>query len=215
MKKILISIKPEWVEKILNGEKTIDGEIWKFIEGHENEYLISNFGRVLSIPRKRTKGGLLKPQIGKWGYEHVCIRENGKYKLHKIHRLVAKAFLPNPQGFSQVNHKNGNKVDNRVENLEWCSPSFNSKEAYRIGLSHNSKKQREKARQICSETKNVPVIAFKNGSSKIFKSISEASRELKIPVSCISRVINGKRKCSHGYLFKRAPQSWLYVEEKE
>ena len=87
MKALLIPIRPEWVVKILNGEMTIEGEIWKPISGHENEYLVSNYGRILSIPRRRTKGGLCKLQIDKWGYLHVCIRENGKYKLRKIHNL--------------------------------------------------------------------------------------------------------------------------------
>lgn len=203
MKAILQSIRPEWVAKILNGEKTISGEQWKYIEGHENEYLVSNFGRIASIPRKRTKGGLLKPQIGKWGYEHVCIREKGKYKLHKVHRLVAKAFLPNPKNFPQVNHINGIKTDNRVENLEWCSAKHNSKEAHRLGLQNPSDKQKEIARKICLEQKSIKVIAIKSGYSEVFDSISEAGRQLNISPSCISRVIKGLRCQANGYRFER------------
>ena len=96
-KAILISIKPKWVAKILNGEE------WVFLPNTDNRYLISTMGRIASVPRRRTKGGLLKPQPNKQGYLMVAIRNNGKYKLWRLSRLVALTFLPNPNNYEQGN----------------------------------------------------------------------------------------------------------------
>ena len=108
-------------------------EIWKIINGYEN-YMISSFGRVKSLDRyvrgKNNsiyikKGKLLKLYTDKDGYQTVMLYHNNKKKLLKVHRLVAEAFLDNPNNLSQVNHKDENKLNNSVENLEWCDAKYN------------------------------------------------------------------------------------------
>ena len=109
-------------------------EIWKIINGYEN-YMISSFGRVKSLDRyvrgKNNsiyikKGKLLKLYTDKDGYQTVMLYHNNKKKLLKVHRLVAEAFLDNPNNLSQVNHKDECKTNNNVNNLEWCDAKYNN-----------------------------------------------------------------------------------------
>lgn len=112
-------------------------EIWKPVCNFEDRYLVSNRGRVYS--KKISK--LLKPIITKKGYLTVELWRNYKRKVIKIHRLVAESFLENPLQRKEINHKDGNKQNNCVDNLEWCTRSENLKHAYRTGLRHPIKKQ--------------------------------------------------------------------------
>lgn len=202
MKKILISIRPQWAAKILNGDKTLEGEEWAYVPNTDNRYIVSSMGRFASVPRMRVKGGLIKPQLNKHGYLYVAIRSNGKYRLHRLSRLVAITFIPNPKNYEQVNHINGNKQDNRVCNLEWCTRSHNQKEAYRLGLQKPSEYQKQIARRYCTDNKSIKIKATKGNFTKIYKSMGEASRDLGIAVGCISRVARGLRKQTNGYIFE-------------
>lgn len=91
------------------------------INNYENNYLVSKCGDVYSIQSKK----ILKPYTDKDGYQIVGLFNNGKQKKCKIHRIVATAFIPNPNNYSQVNHKDENPANNFVENLEWCDCSYN------------------------------------------------------------------------------------------
>lgn len=123
-------------------------EIWKDIEGVEGCYQISNLGRVKSLNRVTSTGRtvterILKTRVNKRGYEYVNIQINGLRKSIKIHREVAKAFVPNERGYSEVNHKDENKLNNSASNLEWCSRIYNAnygtamKRAVKTRLSHH------------------------------------------------------------------------------
>ena len=116
--------------------------------------------------------------------------------------MVATYFVENPNGYNEVNHIDGNTLNNNAENLEWCSVSHNTKEAYRLGLQKPSEHQREIARKYCLENKSIKIRAIKYPFVKEYPSMSSASRELDIPVSCISRVVRGQRKQANGYRFE-------------
>jgi len=118
-------------------------EVWKDIPGYEGIYQASNQGRIRSIDRFITnrykqlqprKGAMMSVSLHRQGYGRVLLTKDRKSKTVFIHRLIALTFIPNPQEKKEVNHKNGIKMDNTVDNLEWCTPSENVKHAHRTGL---------------------------------------------------------------------------------
>ena len=105
-------------------------EIWKDIKDYEGHYQVSNLSRVKSI--KFGKERILKPVTDRHGYLIVGLWKNNKQKTYKVHRLVAEAFLPNPDNLPQVNHKDENPLNNNVNNLEWCNSKYNNTYGTRI-----------------------------------------------------------------------------------
>lgn len=118
-------------------------EVWKDIAGYEGIYQASNFGRVKSLERiihRRNQPDyavcerILKPRIGKNGYGYVILRKSDKSKTTYIHRLVAETFIEKSDGCNLVNHQDGNKLNNHIDNLEWCDSSRNNQHAFDTGL---------------------------------------------------------------------------------
>lgn len=105
-------------------------EKWKIIPEYEEYYLISNLGNVKSLYTNK----VLKPSFDKFGYARFSATKNKKQKTLRIHRLVAKLFIPNPNNLPQVNHIDGDKTNNSSDNLEWCTDSENKIHAYKKGL---------------------------------------------------------------------------------
>ena len=150
-------------------------EIWKDIEGYEGYYQVSNLGRVKSFPRFGTISSerILKLHLSKYGYLSACLCKDNKKVLKRVNRLVALAFIPNKNIFLEVNHIDGNKLNNCVENLEWCSNSENKVHAYKIGLlsrkgieNCNAKLEMDKAneiRELCKKGISQRVIAEQYG----------------------------------------------------
>lgn len=95
-------------------------EEWRPVVGFEKQYEVSDKGRVRNIKT----GHILKPQIAS-KYAQVYFRVDGKQKWFKVHKLVAIAFIPNPNNYPYINHKDGNTINNNVSNLEWCTPKYN------------------------------------------------------------------------------------------
>jgi hypothetical protein len=110
-------------------------EIWKDIPDYEGLYQVSNLGDIRSLKRKKAIN--LLPSIGTDGYYRLNLHKNGG-KTSSIHRIVAQAFIPNPDNKPQVNHKDGNKLNNHFDNLEWCTPKENTNHAHLTGLANNS-----------------------------------------------------------------------------
>ena len=104
-------------------------EIWKDVKDYKGIYEVSSYGKVRNIVDKH----ILKPGLTSKGYYNVILCKNKLHKGISIHRLVALAFIPNPENKKQVNHINGIKTDNRVENLEWATCSENIIHSYKIG----------------------------------------------------------------------------------
>lgn len=133
------------------------------IPGYEGLYGITSCGRVWSYRAKK----FLKPFDDGRGYKIVVLSKNGKPKKYKIHRLVAEAYLPNPANLPQVNHKDENKANNALPNLEWCDAAYN------INYSQAKK-------VICLET------------GEIFDSITKAAKAVDVAKGNISRCCKGK-----------------------
>ena len=127
-------------------------EEWKEVIEYEGIYEVSNLGNVRGVDRilsngTHWKGIVLKPGEYSNGYKFVCLRKDGFTKNKMIHRLVAQAFIPNPNGYKCVNHKDGDKANNKLSNLEWITHSENQKHASRIGLK-KTKLSKEKLKYI-------------------------------------------------------------------
>lgn len=144
-------------------------EIWKDVEGVFG-YQVSNLGRVRSLFSrygKRAYPRVMKGSIDSHGYVQVTISIDGKSKLMLVHRLVAKAFIPNPLNLEMVNHKDENPLNNSVHNLEWCTRSYNN------SYGHATDSYRRAVCCIYGET------------AYFFNSIKEASAKMNIPATSI------------------------------
>lgn len=179
-------------------------EIWKAIEGYPS-YKISNYGRVLST--KNNKERFLKPQKDRDGYLTCCLWENGNGKTHKIHRLVAEAFIPNPDNKPEIDHINADKTDNRCENLRFVTPKENRNNPISL------KKLRNKKYKFPSNVNNPKsriVLQFdKDGNFlKEWNTMTEAEIYYTGKISTnISSCCRKKCKTAYGFI-------WRYKEEK-
>ena len=119
----------EFIESI-----ALEGEEWRDVVGYEGLYMVSSFGRVVSLSRPYnnnggtsfTKNRILSPRLNSGGYYQVAFAINGKMKQPHIHKLVAEAFIPNPDSYPQADHIDCDKLNNRVDNLRWCTQSMNN-----------------------------------------------------------------------------------------
>lgn len=184
-------------------------EIWKDIPNYEGSYQVSNYGRIKSLPRKRIRKTekVLKSFTNNSGYEIIRLYQNGLERKYLIHRLVAEVFVTNVNNLPQVNHIDGNKHNNNVNNLEWCTASQNMKHSYANGLN----KITEKRRKICSKNGKIAIESSKRKVNqydiegnfiKTWDSILQIKRKLNIDNSAISKCCKNKRKTAGGYIWK-------------
>lgn len=183
-------------------------EVWKDIKDYEGYYQVSNLGRVRSLDRvisrngKNTllKGQLLTIRLAKCGYLYCGLSKNGKHTLFRVHRLVAEAFIPNPNNLPQVNHKSEDKADNSVDNLEWCDAKYNcnygerTKKCAAHNLNHPNK-----SKWVIKLSKDNEILHF-------YPSTMEAHRQTGISRTAIMKCCLGKPnyKTAGGYIWKYA-----------
>lgn len=141
MSKALYSIE---IEQSVDHSNLLDLELWRVIPDTKGEYMISSFGRVKSIKIRKNglKERLISSNTGNV-YKLATLTIDGKEIYKTIHRLVAKSFIPNPENKPYVNHKDGNKKNNHVSNLEWVTPSENNLHSVKIGTSGGRRKYSE------------------------------------------------------------------------
>ena len=165
-------------------------EIWKDILGYEGLYQVSNTGKVISYS-KNPNGKLLIPYLTK-GYQSVSLTKKpiGR-KTFLVHRLVAQAFLPNPQNLKEINHKDENKQNNNVCNLEWCTREYNM--CYKNARFHQGISHGVAVKQILVD---VQVATY--------CSAEFAAKVNNIDESSILKCCNGKRKTAGGYMWEYA-----------
>lgn len=173
-------------------------EIWKDIPGFEGYYQASTLGQIRSIDRtvkckngiRGYKGKLLTLCDSGKGYLNVILSKGGKHFTPRVNRIVAATFLDNPNNYSQVNHKDENKKNNRVDNLEWCDAKYNTN--YGTGIVRRANKIKR------------PIAQYSLSGELIRKwdSISEASKETGIDNSHITRCCRGKLRKTGGYCWK-------------
>ena len=185
-------------------------ENWKDINGYEGFYQVSDCGNVKSLERDvyrqngtfhHLKEKILVPNLDRYGYQYVNLAKNGKRKVMKVHRLVAMAFLPNPENKPMVNHKDEVKTNNVVENLEWCTASYNinfgtrnvrmiqNRRSYKLGNAPSAKAV------FCVEL------------NKTFDCAKRAEEELDIQRTSIGKVCRGERKTAGGFHWKFADEN--------
>lgn len=173
-------------------------EIWKPIKNYEGIYEVSNLGNVKRLtysmkinPRSYTQcvhynEHLLKPRPHRAGYQLVVLSKNGKATGYSVHKLVAEAFIPNPDNLSEINHKDEDKANNRVDNLEWCTRIYNNT----YGTMQQRKAEKLRKSVLCIET-NI-----------IYPSVREAAKQTGADRSSISACCKGKQKTTKGYHWK-------------
>ena len=206
-------------------------EIWKDIKGYEGKYKISNLGHILMLGAysdgRKYKQGLKKTRVDKGGYEYVNLTNwEGKVETVKIHRLVAEAFIPNPENKPCIDHIDCNRTNNNVDNLRWVTYKENANNPItRINLSKalikvcESEENRQKKRYVAKIQKNIearrikiikPILQFdKNGIFiSEFSSVTEAAQSVNGNVTSIIRNCKGKRPSAYGYI-------WRYKEDSK
>lgn len=162
---------------------------WRGIPGYEDSYQVNALGEVRNIRTNPPR--LLKPWRHPAGYTCVTLCKDKKKTKYLVHRIVAETFLPNPENKPQINHKNGNKADNNVDNLEWCSNAENAHHsAYILGNESTNAKR--------------PVVCM--DTLQVFPSISEAARAVG---GCNQDIV----KCCQGKRYTHKGVRWKYAEE--
>lgn len=150
---------------------------FKLVKGYSRRYLVTREGTVFDFVRGRVVARFIKN-----GYLAVGLQdENGKSSNKYLHRILATAFIPNPSGLPCINHKNGDKLDDRIENLEWCTYGDNTKHAYRTGLNYGRK---------------TPIMCVDTG--EVFSSVKECCGVHQIKYKTLLAHLNHENKICHG-----------------
>lgn len=171
-------------------------EQWVDIKGYEGWYQISSYGNVRSLDRVSSDGRLYKGKerakcFDRRGYCVLVLCKEGKQKTHKFHRLVAEHFIPNPRAKETVNHIDGNKENNNVDNLEWCTQSENQKHAFATGLQETYKGDKHvKAKLTNNQAFSIRMLRAGNPNLYTLETLANM---YSVSVTTISLIVNHKR----------------------
>ena len=210
-------------------DEELNKEVWKDIQGYKGLYKVSNLGRVKHLPYEYMfnntkiikKEHMLKPYRNNCGYMLVSLSNHRRTKQFFIHRLVASAFIPNPNNLPEVNHKDEDKTNNKVDNLEWCTRKYNMNYGTRIERALKTRKDNYSNRLIKeyktpkAKKKEEKVLAKKNKKVimrdiygyklREFNTLKEATFYLNKYLQGISNIrscINGKIYTAYGYIWE-------------
>ena len=213
----LICFFPVNNKALLKGQGRKMKEEWKSVKGYEGKYEVSNLGRIKSVDHEVKvkqqnreyivvrKGRMLTPLKRQHGYLGIQLFGKGanarKMKTYSIHRLVAEAFLENLNNLPEINHKDEDKTNNCVENLEWCSRIDNVHHGTAIERRVAKQTNGKKSKKIAQYSMNMELL-------KVFPSLAEVKRQLGFAPANISKCANGNKSYSHAYGYK-----WKYVTE--
>ena len=188
-------------------------EEWRAIKGYENQYEVSNKGRVRSVNRivgrstsdMHKKGQIIKPLKNSTGYLRVSLKSNGKIERMFVHRLVAETFIPRPDGKNVINHKDFNPLNNDVENLEWVTQKENMQYSAEYGRLDKTDQWKEKLTVSNLIKTGRPVIATSIDTNKkiFFRGINE-TRKYGFSPSCVCDCCKHIRKEHKGYVWEYA-----------
>ena len=175
---------------------------WKEVIGSAGRYKVSNYGDVMCVkPQHKKEPFLMKPCFNRDGYSRLCLVINGKPKNVYIHQLVARMFIPNPMLYREINHKDGNKQNNCVENLEWCTRSDNMIHAFAMGLKYNKLGAESPLAKKCYQ------YDMKGNFIREWGSITDVAIRFNDVTGNVSAACSGKYKTFHGFI-------WSYKKEK-
>ena len=177
-------------------------ETWKDIEGYDGKYQVSDLGNVRSLNWKGTSEvRLLNKRFTNAGYHKVLLSKNGVCKYSLVHRLVAEAFIPNPEGKQTVNHIDEVKTNNNVSNLEWCSLRENIDKYF---INHSSDIYEKRRATFRKNARAVSQIGENGEVVRVWSSVAEIHNTMNYNNWSISQCCDGKRKKAYGY-------SWEYA----
>lgn len=188
-------------------------EIWRAVPGYEGLYEVSSLGRVKSLPRgkqwpyRQTHNNIRVLRLKANGYLFVNLSKNNEVKWIAVHRLVAMAFLPNPLGLPCVNHKDENKLNNCVENLEWCTYRYNAnygtaRERQKTSRANNPNDYIARKRVGEMNSKSVRQLTPDGILITTYKSLTEASEQSGVHITTIVRQCKGQSKKVRKFRFE-------------
>lgn len=184
-------------------------EFWKQVKGYEELYEVSNYGRLKRLPYKNTNytkghkqtysrsfnGGIIKGSVCRNGYRRVTLTKDGVNKYFHVHRLVAEAFIPNPDNLPFVNHIDEIRTNNRADNLEWCSCQYNN--------TYKNARKRFAEAYIKNHSYPVKMFTISGEPVQTFPSIREAAKAVGVTSNTIYRAITKERKTAAGYIWEK------------
>lgn len=180
-----------------------EGEIWKPVVGWEDYYIVSNMQRIVFLGRTVKNGNgvrnippkLCKPTIKNNGYLYIDLWANNKRRREYIHRIVAMAWIDNPNGYTQIDHRDGNRVNNSIENLRWCT--------YAINNSNPISKMKYAISRVEDKTKSVEIACVKDGILlKVYPYAATVADDDFSP-ACVRLCLHGKMKSHKGFQWMR------------